>query len=217
MRRPAGGAMHKRAGSRSVDSLAHPGSSMEEVQMTITTSVVLVDDATPDAHGSCRLPGRLLRRDPTQLRHRRADFADWCGEASLELFAVRRAHLGAVRPLDGRDRQDALDRGPAAVCQPWPASTATASRKASSSAIRQPTCGVRRWTTSPAPSASTATSWVHSSCRPDWARPVTTHWPRCWRSTACASPRPSVPTSTTWTTSGATGRSRSFARAASMP
>lgn len=27
--------------------MAHPGSSMEEVQMTITTSVVLVEDVTP--------------------------------------------------------------------------------------------------------------------------------------------------------------------------
>ena len=46
-RRPARGAVDKSARSRSVDLLAHPGSSLEEVQMTITTSVVLVDDATP--------------------------------------------------------------------------------------------------------------------------------------------------------------------------
>lgn len=61
--------------------------------MTITTSVVLVDDATPTRTavagflaGYC---GATRRSYATDLRI----FSNWCGEANLELFAVRRAHL----------------------------------------------------------------------------------------------------------------------------
>jgi hypothetical protein len=76
--------------------------------MTMTTGVVLVDDATQTRTavagflaGYC---GSTRCSYATDLRL----FAAWCGEANVPLFGVRRAHL----ELFGRwmeERQDALD------------------------------------------------------------------------------------------------------------
>ncbi len=123
--------------------------------MTMTTTVVLVDDVTL-VHsavagflaGYC---GSTRRSYATDLRL----FAAWCEEAKLEPFNVRRAHL------DGggwRSQAGCAPRWPGG-CPPWPASTATASRRGWSSATRRPTSAAPRSTTSPEPCASTATSW----------------------------------------------------------
>ncbi len=46
-----------------------------------------------EAVGRRRLPRRLLRQHPPELRHRPPAVRRWCDEANLDLFGVRRAHL----------------------------------------------------------------------------------------------------------------------------
>ena len=95
--------------------------------MSMTTSVVLVDDATQtraavsgSLAGYC---GATRRSYATDLRI----FAAWCDEAHLELFAVRRPHL----ELLGRWMEEycKMRSTVARRCRPSPASIATASRK----------------------------------------------------------------------------------------
>jgi hypothetical protein len=84
----------------------------------------------------------------------------------------------AVRPGAG-----GTGRAPATIgagCPPWPASTTTRPKRASSSTRRPCTSGVLAWTTSPTPSASTATSSERSSWPPGSRRLATTPCARSW-------------------------------------
>ncbi|HEX2275278.1 MAG TPA: hypothetical protein VHG90_15530, partial [Acidimicrobiales bacterium] len=82
--------------------------------MNLTTSVVLADKRHPDPGGRRRLPGRLLRCHPAQLRTHLGIFAAWWAEANLELFGVRRAHFelfGRWMEEDGKMRSSVARRG----------------------------------------------------------------------------------------------------------
>jgi hypothetical protein len=142
-------------------------------------------------------------------------FSSWCQQANLTLFSVRRAHLelfgrwmeetGRIRSTVARrlstlasfykycEQEQLVDRNPALN-------------------VRRPKVDYesRTW-------GWTATSSARSSSRPVWAPLATTPSPLCSPSTACGSPRPWAPTSTISTSSEGTARSRSCARAASMP
>jgi site-specific recombinase XerD len=95
--------------------------------MTMTTGVVLVDDATQTGAAIAGFPagycGSTRRSYATDLRL----LAAWCGEAKVPLFGVRRAHLelfGRWMEENGKMRSTVARR-----LSTWPASTATASRR----------------------------------------------------------------------------------------
>ena len=97
-------------------------------------------------------------------------FTTWCRARSLNLFAVRRADIeGFARELEARGRAGRPSPG---GCAPSPGSTATPSKKNSSSTHPRRTSAFRGWTMSPMRSRWTATSSARcwwppgSACRP---------------------------------------------------
>ena len=98
-------------------------------------------------------------------------FASWCRTRSLALFAVRRADIeGFARELEPGAGPGRPSPG---GCAPSPGSTATLSKKNSSSTHPRRTSAVRGWTMSPMRSrwtaASSARCWwpPGSACRPN--------------------------------------------------
>ncbi len=93
--------------------------------MTMTTGVVLADDATQTRAAIAGLLAGYCG-STRQLRHRPAAVRAWCGEANVPLFGVRRAHL----ELFGRwMEENAKMRSMVARRLSTLASTATASRR----------------------------------------------------------------------------------------
>ena len=95
-------------------------------------------------------------------------FTGWCRARSLALFAVRRADIeGFARELEARGRPGRPSPG---GCAPSPGSTATPSKKNSSSTHPRRTSAVRGWTMSPMRSR-----WTAASSAPCWSPPGSAH------------------------------------------
>ena len=104
-------------------------------------------------------------------------FATWCAEHHLALFCARRPTSnrspGTWRSEDGREPPSRVGWAPS------PASTATRSRRASSSTRPRSTSASPVWTTSPTRWDWTEKRWVRSWWPRAWPEPGTTPSCRC--------------------------------------
>ena len=129
-------------------------------------------------------------------------FVAWCADRR---WRCSRPAEPISRPTPGPWRSE-VGLGPRwpAACARWPVSTATPKKKGCWPSPRRCTCAGPAWTTSPMPSAWTATRWAPCWSPPDSDRPSSTPSSRCWRSTGCGSPKRPGPTSKRWAWNGDT-------------
>jgi hypothetical protein len=98
-------------------------------------------------------------------------YASWCQQHHLRLFQARRADIECfARDLEARGRARATVTRRSA---PSRGSTATPSKKNSSTTRPPPTSGARGWITSPMPPGWTVTSSARCWSPPGSARPPT--------------------------------------------
>jgi hypothetical protein len=83
----------------------------KQVQMTMTTGVVLADDATQTGAAVSGFVAGYCALDAAATPPI-SDSSPPGAPRRLPLFGVRRAHLELFRPLDGTERQDARDSCP---------------------------------------------------------------------------------------------------------